>query len=635
MVFLPIAVFGQYKNSMDSLVKRVEIKKDTAAIFDVMDALKPIRGQFPDSSIKILTHIQPYVYRTKVTLAISTLQLNKGRDLNSIGKYDEAIVLLDSALTGFKKIKYTKGIGSAYHNKGVSLVRKGELDKALKMLIQSEKYFLQAKAYPEAITAQQTQAGVFLELDNTAMALKVFKRAEKLAIDEHNDGSLLFIRTNIGSVYNKREEFDKAIPYYLEAIKQAKETNNVYIELAASSNLGTIWYAQHKLDEAITIELRALELAKLMGDVSSQIAILNNLASAYASKKNLVEANKYADQSLELLKTNQSLSHKMHALLVKADILHELGKSGEAFDYLKQHNALKDSLLHSEQQATMAELETKYNDFKQEQKIKDLNTNKQLTDLKLEKSEQAKTIYLILSIAVALILLLVIGALVSNKNKNKLLAIKNKQIEENLKEKEILLMEVHHRVKNNLQMIYSILNMQSKTLPKDVADILNENKDRIRSISIVHEKLYRTDDLININLKELITDIATNAQQSSPYSQSTQINVKCDEIKPDLDTMLSIGIMINELVTNAFKYAFENNRQNQIDISIQKINDQLLLKVNDNGKGFPIGFSPSQPDSFGFKMIQTLCKKLKGQITCTSENGAKIEITMNRFALLS
>jgi two-component system, sensor histidine kinase PdtaS len=454
-------------------------------------------------------------------------------------------------------------------------------------------------------------------------------------LEHKQEKSLLMIRTNIGSVYNKINDFDHAIAYYEMAIEQAKKLNDPYILLAASSNLGTIYFAQKKLDEAIAIELPALEIAKSMGDVTSEISIMNNLASAYSSKGDYKNGLIYADGALNLLKTNKSASALLHATINKADILYHLGKGNEAFELLKQHMAIKDSLLQADQQASLTEMEEKYNSDKQEQKIKDLNTSKQIGDLKLKESEQASTIYLLIAISAGLLLALVVVALIINRNKNKVLESKNKIIEENLKEKEILLMEVHHRVKNNLQMIYSILNMQSKNLPADVADILNENKDRIRSISIVHEKLYRNEDISNININELITDIAENARKSSPFASNTQINVTCDNIKPDLDTMLSLGIMVNELVTNSFKYAFEQNKQNNIQISLRKKENMLFLKVNDNGRGFPVGFTPSASKSFGFKMLQTLCKKLKGQINCQNSNGAQIEITMERFALLN
>jgi PAS domain S-box-containing protein len=206
---------------------------------------------------------------------------------------------------------------------------------------------------------------------------------------------------------------------------------------------------------------------------------------------------------------------------------------------------------------------------------------------------------------------------------------KHKQAEENLrisfKEKEILLREVHHRTKNNLQVILSLLDLQSLTISgKKMLGGIKDIQNRIRSISLVHEKLYQSKDLSNVNLKDYIQEV-TNALLKSYEGSKHRISLilDIDNIFISLDTITTCGLIVNELVSNSLKYAFPDNRKGQIKIALRaKGGDEMELQISDNGIGLPEGLDFRNTKSLGLKLVQWLAEdQLEGKVRLKAEKG--------------
>jgi PAS domain S-box-containing protein len=192
-----------------------------------------------------------------------------------------------------------------------------------------------------------------------------------------------------------------------------------------------------------------------------------------------------------------------------------------------------------------------------------------------------------------------------------------------LKEKEILLKEVHHRVKNNLQIILSILNLQYASVSdKKTLDLLRDVRSRIKAMSFIHELLYQTNDFSSINFSEYISNISTNLIYS--YTQK-QIDLKLDvgKVYLDLDRAIPCGLIINELLTNALKYAFTEQEEGEVSILLKQTDEHIQLVIADNGKGFPAEIDFRNTESLGMQLVMTLVRQLKGEITLDNSNGAK------------
>ncbi|MFN6539302.1 MAG: PAS domain S-box protein [Nostoc sp. EkiNYC01] len=204
------------------------------------------------------------------------------------------------------------------------------------------------------------------------------------------------------------------------------------------------------------------------------------------------------------------------------------------------------------------------------------------------------------------------------------------KIKASLKEKEVLLKEIHHRVKNNLGIVSSLLQMQCRrTQDPQVAAILRDSQNRIASIALVHEKLYRSDDLADIDFAQYIPDLTTHLFDSYNVSSSQiKLNIQVDNARLDIETAIPCGLIINELVSNALKYAFVGNREGEIEVKFyQEPECTLILVVRDNGIGLPENFDSKKAKTLGITLVQGLVKQLRGKLEIDCHQGTQFKIS--------
>lgn len=198
-----------------------------------------------------------------------------------------------------------------------------------------------------------------------------------------------------------------------------------------------------------------------------------------------------------------------------------------------------------------------------------------------------------------------------------------------LDEKELLLKEIHHRVKNNLQIIVSLLKLQSRYVndPKDLL-IFNSSRSRVETMSLIHEKLYKSTDLSSINLGNYIKDLVSHILKAYKVSyQDITFEIEADDILLGIDTAIPCGLIINELINNTLKYAFPEGYPGKIAIKIAKCADEnIIMEVKDNGTGIPDSFDTAHSDSLGLQLVETLIKQISGTVELERENGTKFTI---------
>lgn len=192
-----------------------------------------------------------------------------------------------------------------------------------------------------------------------------------------------------------------------------------------------------------------------------------------------------------------------------------------------------------------------------------------------------------------------------------------------LTEKEFLLKEVHHRVKNNLQVISSILNLQSSYVKdKGTLEILRESQNRIKSMSFIHERLYRSDDFSSVNFSGYINSLSSNLVRTYIIDHG---NIKLDldlgDFNLSLDQAIPCGLILNELISNSIKYAFPGNREGKIRIELYREGGKIYFNVSDNGVGLPDNLDVEKTDSLGLQLVYILISQLDGDITVISKKG--------------
>lgn len=197
-------------------------------------------------------------------------------------------------------------------------------------------------------------------------------------------------------------------------------------------------------------------------------------------------------------------------------------------------------------------------------------------------------------------------------------------IEESLKEKEILLKEIHHRVKNNLQVISSILNLQSSFVKdKNTLNILQESRDRIRSMAIIHESLYRKEDFSSINFSSYLLNLIQNLISSYQVYEDIRLESDIDTVDLIIDQAIPCGLLVNELVTNSLKYAWKEGEPGTITVKIYEKDKMVHMEIADDGVGLPKEFNEMKSDTLGMNLIETLVEQLDGDIKVDRSNGTK------------
>jgi PAS domain S-box-containing protein len=204
-------------------------------------------------------------------------------------------------------------------------------------------------------------------------------------------------------------------------------------------------------------------------------------------------------------------------------------------------------------------------------------------------------------------------------------------ISASLREKEVLLKEIHHRVKNNLQIISSLLRLQSQHV-KDAGtlDMFRESQNRVQSMALIHEYLYQSRDMARINFSEYIRNLTSHLFRSyGATPESVQLVVNVDETPLDLDTAIPCGLIITELVSNAFKYAFADKRPGKINVDFHAAEGgkDFKLVVKDNGLGIPPNLDVEHSNSLGLRLVNTLTQQLRGNLSIANNNGTEIVLT--------
>ena len=270
----------------------------------------------------------------------------------------------------------------------------------------------------------------------------------------------------------------------------------------------------------------------------------------------------------------------------------------------------------------------------------DMNGDLVVAALLLTWSTRPKTIVssrLLLEGAGLLLTVVTLGLLVFSKSMATDIIVditKRKQAEAQLQaslyEKEVLLKEIHHRVKNNLQVIASLLYRQSDHLkdPENVA-LFEDTQNRVKSMALVHESLSRTGDLAHFNFAHYIESLTTHLFQSHVAEVSRiSLDMELDEIAFDVDTAIPCGLILNELLTNALKYAFPDGRSGNIHITLRAAAEQATLSVRDTGIGFPEGFDVRNTESLGLQLVGMMTEQLGGTLTLTRGGGTTFTVSI-------
>jgi len=306
-----------------------------------------------------------------------------------------------------------------------------------------------------------------------------------------------------------------------------------------------------------------------------------------------------------------------------------------AFERQQVADSIADEMLNEENLRQMNEMTQVYQSAEKEKEILALNLQSEADKKLIIKRRNERNYFIVAALLFLGLAFLAWKAFVLNKRKKEKLDEQNRVIEKSLAEKEVLMKEIHHRVKNNLQIVSSLLDLQSISIrDAQAAEAVKEGKNRVQSMALIHQNLYSEDNLKGIRARQYIGNLLQSLTDSYNISNDkVKIVQQIEDLNLDVDTMIPLGLVLNELITNSFKYAFVNNREGVLEIQLEEREKGLFLRVKDNGMGFPPGLETGTARSFGLRMIRAFAQKLKASLEIKNDEGAVVEMLITKFSM--
>jgi len=359
------------------------------------------------------------------------------------------------------------------------------------------------------------------------------------------------------------------------------------------------------------------------------------MATFYISLRQFAKAGPYVTKVLGLPQgsVRPITLYKFYEMQFQVDSA--AGNYISAIRNFELHKKLNDSLFNATQSKQIAELQIKYETDKKEQSIQLLEAQSKSQRAELQNVSLQRNITIG---GVAMLLIIAILAYNGYRNKqrsNSELQVKqteinqqNKSLQSLLQEKEWLLREVHHRVKNNLQIIISLLNAQSDFVDNPSAiHAIRESRERMQAIALIHQKLYQPDHGPRINMGSYIQDLVSYLESSFTSTRGIYFQLDIDEISLDVSQAVPLGLILNEAITNAVKYAFPGDRAGTIAITLRRQGARnILLKIVDNGVGLPANFDLAANNSLGMQLIRLFAEQLEGELFFQGKDGVEISL---------
>jgi len=527
------------------------------------------------------------------------------------------------------KIELNDEIGQAgsLNNLGVFYMDFGKLDEATAHFLTSLE-FKETLGDTLGVASGNVNLGlVYRKQGNNTKAIEYYEKALNTYMNSGVDRHLPTIYLNLGALHNYSEEYDQGLNYNLKALGVSKKLQSRRYIGESYVNLSDSYLGLNRSDSSLYFTESAIQIFQKISDTLNLAHALNSASSLYLSKGNYSKSLTY---SLDLERLNEQLNNndiKASNALNFSKAYASLGRMSKAYFYLNISYDLRDSLLNKSMNKSINELTTKFETEKKERKIVELELDKNENVLALVSSKNQRNIFILVTLSIALFSVFLF-LLVRSKSRT------NRIVTKSLEERETLLKEIHHRVKNNLQIISSLLNIQAAHLKDGTAkDAVREGQNRVKSMALIHEKLYQNDNLSGVSVDEYIANLVRNLFNSFGVDEEKiSSELKIEALKLDIDTLIPLGLILNELITNSLKYAFKD--QGTIRLTLSHQQDELRFQIEDDGIGMDES-TLETTNSYGWKMIQSLSRKLKAEITIDATAGTKITLNIKNFKLVA
>lgn len=620
-------------------------------------------------AIAILTKYNEYFQLGEAYYTLSGYYSMSGKEM------EERISLAEKSSDAFGRAGNKEKQGHIYMQLGDLYINQGSTAKAFSALKQSLAFF-QAAGYKNLMGIYDLLGHTYLELGSIDQAIENGLLAEHTAKMQGDTSSmqLCTVYNRLGNAYNALHRFDKQREYQTKALalalhfKDALAVQNITVNLSICMvRLGDFHHALAALNECLkkyppkTDNSKILmygqylviygklnrSLGRKYSDMVEKMVAESGLLDVelryaysclilfYFDDKNYKKLEMHLKKSNELaLRANFKIQLYQN-YLYSARLDSVRGNYSEALKNYKKYSLLKDSVFKENKSRQLSQLEVVYEVEKKNDSIQFLTRQSGLQSGMLRQASLIQNItYVSIGLLLIIISLLIAGYLLMRRN-NKNITVKQEEInrknislEHLVNEKEWLIKEIHHRVKNNLHMVAGLLDSQSEYLKTEEAKTaITDSQHRIQSMSMIHQKLYQTENLSSIDISAYIYEMVQYLKDSFDTNKLIDFKLDIERVEMNISHSIPLGLILNEAITNAMKYAFKGDREGTIFITFKPIGDDYFqLIIADNGIGLRPDFDIKRVGSFGMTLIQGLCDDIGAKLSVKNQGGVTITI---------
>lgn len=589
MLSVPVRQLGQdYRFVLDSLEKEIP-KRSTHD-----ERLKLLSECLKNTLYNDIDLAYSYVLRFEKEALLSRDSSEIARSKNffglqaaTAGDHYRAISEYEDALVWYESLGDTMMIGMMYNNIGAAYEFQADREKSIE-------YFSTAYTY--------------------------FQEAEQ-------EDWAFFTKFNIAEQYYAQNRLLEAEPIYQEALPFFKQ-NGYYNEFVqAQVKLAQINFLMVGAAEAIELT-EGIQVDQRVTDKVTIVLYEVLYCDILTELDRLVEAHSHCSEAIRIADEYGANRERSTAYTSMYEYLKQKGQYKNALDVHEQLMALNDSVVNAMKDKQIVNLLTKY-------EIREKEKELGVKDLQLEQKEQQADSFRLLLMLVGVLMIGAVVFIITRVRTNQKLTKQKEVIQKSLNDRELLLREIHHRVKNNLQVISSILSIQSRDIKDESAlRAITEARSRVKSMALIHQDLYGDDSLRGVRAKPYMTKLSNSLFSTYRVDKDrVRLHTDIQDLLIDVDTTVPIGLILNELVTNSLKYAFPNEREGDIHVELKEIENTLLLHVWDNGIGIPEEKEEASRESFGMKMIRAFSKKLDATWEINGEEGTSVSLVIKNYQL--
>ncbi len=546
-----------------------------------------------------------------------------------LAKSDSVLKYTKQAIVLANQIKYIKGAGRALFLESRCYRVSGDFATALQKGLQCFNVYQNGGFVKEAAEMEVDLAQIYkdmtsdkhtIEYINTGIA---YSKSAYNRFQQIKDTSGMVLSLNMSGILfrdmaiNSQSYFyDSALNYFKQAfalidisVKGREYTGKL------DNNISQV-YLENKGDYKTALQY-LFDAVKFNTENKRQSSLsfnYGNIARAYSSLQEHKNAIKYARLMLDATLAENAPARIENGYQEMYRAFKSAGRYDSALHYIILKDSLSNALTNLTKSQQVMNLQVKYETASKELEISRLNK---------ESANQRRSIVVLVSVVIGILILAGIMFWLYQRIK-----IQKQQIALQSQKLALVMKELHHRVKNNLQIVSSLLSLQTYKLhDEESISVFKESQQRVQAMSLIHQRLYTSDLLTSVNMKEYITDLVETLLSSYGFGlEDFDLFLNINQEILDVEKALPIGLLINEMVTNSLKYAYKNVDDPRLEIHLIEVEGQLKLVVKDNGSGINLNEWKKKGSSFGKQLIQVLGKQLRAQQTLSVEEGTSFTL---------